>query len=97
MARTVLLDDHFAEVSIEDSGPGIPAGKEREIFEPFFTTKDAGMGVGLAIARTIVENNGGRIVAENRQPRGAIFRFTLPLSKPRRSHHLRTGTDDALR
>lgn len=96
VGRTALVEDHFAEVSIEDSGPGIPAGKEQQVFEPFFTTKDAGMGVGLSIARTIVENCGGRVVAENRRPRGALFRFTLPLSKPRRSHQARTGTDGAL-
>lgn len=92
VARTALLDDRFAEVSIEDSGPGLPPGKEREIFEPFFTTKEAGMGVGLSIARTIVENSGGKIVAANRDPRGAVFRFTLPLSKPKHSRHFRTGT-----
>ena len=92
VARTALQDDRFAEVSIEDSGPGLPAGKEQEIFEPFFTTKEAGMGVGLSIARTIVENSGGKIVAANREPRGAVFRFTLPLSKPKHSRHFRTGT-----
>jgi signal transduction histidine kinase len=92
VARTALLGDRFAEVSIEDSGPGLPAGKEQEIFEPFFTTKEAGMGVGLSIARTIVENSGGKIVAANREPRGAAFRFTLPLAKPKHSRHFRTGT-----
>jgi signal transduction histidine kinase len=92
VARTAVLDDRFAEVSIEDSGPGLPRGKEQEIFEPFFTTKEAGMGVGLSIARTIIENIGGKIVAANREPQGAVFRFTLPLSKPKHSHHFRTGT-----
>lgn len=79
VGRTAVRDQRFAEVSIEDSGPGIPAGKETQIFHPFFTTKDSGMGMGLSIARTIVEGYGGEITAANREQGGAIFRFTLPL------------------
>ena len=81
VGRTAVLDGRFAEVSIEDSGPGIPAGREKEIFQPFFTTKESGMGMGLSIARTIVENYGGQIGAENREQGGAVIRFTLPLLK----------------
>ena len=69
----------MAEISILDSGPGIPADKLGEVFEPFFTTKDQGMGMGLSIARTIVEAHGGRIWAENRAEGGAVFRISLPL------------------
>jgi signal transduction histidine kinase len=79
VGRTAVLNSRFAEVSIEDSGPGIPPGKEREVFRPFFTTKESGMGMGLSIARTIVENYGGQIAAENLAQGGAVFRFTLPL------------------
>jgi len=53
----------------------------KQIFEPFYTTKERGMGMGLAIARTIVEAHGGRIWAENHAGGGAIFRLTLPVSK----------------
>jgi signal transduction histidine kinase len=80
VVRTSLVNRALAEVSIEDSGPGIPPGKEKEIFEPFYTTKEAGMGMGLSISRTIIENHGGEIHAENRSTGGASFRFTLPLS-----------------
>jgi signal transduction histidine kinase len=79
IGRTLLAEGGFAEVSIEDSGPGIPTDKARQIFEPFFTTKTSGMGMGLSIARTIVERHGGRIWAENKKAGGAVFRFTLPL------------------
>jgi len=82
--RTSLVDESAAEVSIEDSGPGIPAEKVAQIFEPFFTTKDAGMGMGLSIARTIVANHRGRIWAANRREGGAVLRFTVPLARKER-------------
>lgn len=68
-----------AEIEIADNGHGIPDGKESEVFEPFFTTKLNGMGMGLSIARTILEVHDGRISAENRAGRGALFRIRLPL------------------
>ena len=70
-----------AEIEIADSGPGILAGKVSEIFEPFYTTKANGMGMGLSIARTIVEAHGGEISAQNRAGQGALFRVTLPLAR----------------
>ena len=70
--------EKFAELSVSDCGPGIPEDKIKEIFEPFFTSKAEGMGMGLSIARTIVEAHNGRIWAEN-EPGGATFRIKLPL------------------
>jgi signal transduction histidine kinase len=77
--QTSSLGDARAQVSVSDSGTGIPDHKLNEIFDTFYTTKDNGTGLGLSIARTIVETYGGRIWAENREEGGAIFRFTLPL------------------
>jgi signal transduction histidine kinase len=71
--------DEFAEVSVSDTGPGIPPAMTKEVFERFFTTKPHGMGMGLAIARTIVEAHNGRIWAENKVGGGATFNVRLPL------------------
>ncbi len=73
-------DRDLAEIEIVDNGPGIMAGKNDEIFEPFFTTKPNGMGMGLSIARTIVEAHDGQIFVENRAGQGAAFRIRLPLA-----------------
>ena len=80
IGHTALVDDAAAEVTIEDSGRGIPPDKAEQIFEPFFTSKADGMGMGLSIARTIVESHGGRIWTENRRGGGTIFRFSVPLA-----------------
>jgi C4-dicarboxylate-specific signal transduction histidine kinase len=72
---------NFAEISVSDAGPGIAPDKLKQIFEPFFTTKAQGMGIGLSIARTIVEAHNGQIFAENQTDGGAIFRMQLPLSQ----------------
>ncbi len=68
----------LAEVRVSDSGKGIPGESLTSIFDAFVTTKPQGTGLGLPIARTIVESYGGTIWAENRL-RGAVFCFTLPL------------------
>jgi two-component system, LuxR family, sensor kinase FixL len=68
------------EISVSDAGPGISADVLAQIFEPFFTTKPNGMGMGLAISRTIVEAHGGSLWAENNHSGGAAFRFTLPIA-----------------
>lgn len=73
--------ENRAEVSVSDTGPGIPPDKLEEIFAPFFSTKEEGMGLGLSIIRTIVEAHDGQIWAENRPGGGAVFRVRLPLAR----------------
>jgi signal transduction histidine kinase len=79
--RITLLNNASVEISIADSGPGIPLDKLTQVFEPFFTTKEHGMGMGLSISRTIVEAHGGKIWVENQSGGGAIFRVKLSLAK----------------
>jgi signal transduction histidine kinase len=69
----------FAELSVSDRGPGIPEDKLKEVFEPFYTSKAEGMGMGLSIARTIIETHNGLIWEKNRDHGGASFRIRLPL------------------
>jgi C4-dicarboxylate-specific signal transduction histidine kinase len=73
-------DGNSADLSVSDVGPGIPVEMLKDVFEPFFTTKPQGMGMGLSIARTIVEAHGGQLSAENRAGRGAVFRMRLALT-----------------
>ncbi|MEO5338401.1 MAG: ATP-binding protein [Magnetospirillum sp. WYHS-4] len=68
----------FIEVSVEDSGPGIPEDMRQRLFQPFATTKPDGMGLGLSIGRSIVEAHGGRLWADPERTGGAVFHFTLP-------------------
>ena len=70
---------NFAELSVSDRGPGIPEDKLKGVFEPFYTSKAEGMGMGLSIARTIIEAHHGLISAKNRDHGGASFRIRLPL------------------
>jgi PAS domain S-box-containing protein len=71
-----------AEIVVQDSGPGVPAEKLQAIFEPFYTTKPAGLGLGLAISRSIVEAHGGTLRAETCAPHGSLFRMSLPIRVP---------------
>ncbi len=84
--RRIVLQTRQAEgavrVAVRDQGPGVPGDKLSDIFETFYTTKPDGMGMGLAISRSIVEAHGGRIWAENNPDRGATFSFTLPACPP---------------
>ena len=65
-------------VSVRDSGPGFDETAPDRLFEAFYTTKENGMGIGLAVSRTIIQAHGGRLWAMPNAPRGAIFQFTLP-------------------
>ena len=70
-----------AEVAVGDTGPGIRPDLLHRLFDPFFSTKKEGMGLGLSIARSLVEAHGGTIRAENNREKGATFRFTLPTGR----------------
>jgi PAS domain S-box-containing protein len=65
-------------VTVRDSGAGLDEASMDRLFEPFFTTKAEGMGIGLAVSRTIIQSHGGELWAERNTPRGAIFAFTVP-------------------
>jgi two-component system sensor histidine kinase DctS len=86
----------WVRFSVIDAGPGIPADVAQRLFTPFFTTKPEGMGLGLSLCRTVIEQHGGAMDFENLPPRaadasadrlaragGTEFRFTLPLLAPR--------------
>jgi signal transduction histidine kinase/integral membrane sensor domain MASE1 len=76
--------DGAVQLSVSDTGTGFPDGSPERLFEPFYTTKLSGMGMGLAIARSIVTAHGGRIWARNNVGAGATFTLSLPLSGPPR-------------
>ncbi len=69
----------WLEFSVADLGPGIPPEIQQKLFTPFFTTKAEGMGLGLSMCRTVVEQHGGFLGFEANRPQGTIFRFTLPV------------------
>jgi two-component system sensor histidine kinase EvgS len=75
--RTYVHTDNGFTVSIIDNGPGIDDRLKEKLFDPFFTTKKAGLGIGLRICRSIIEEHGGRIWAENHPGGGTNFQFTL--------------------
>ena len=64
-----------------DSGPGIPEEDIKKIFKPFYTTKSDGMGMGLAITRSIIDAHKGQLSARNNKQGGTTFCFTLPVEK----------------
>lgn len=76
---TSRYDKYSAAITVTDTGPGIAAAYRRQIFDSFFSTKKEGMGLGLAIARTIVQAHGGEIWQEGTPAGGAVFKFTIPL------------------
>jgi len=73
------LEGEYVCVAVEDTGPGFAPGEEAKLFERFHTTKPEGMGMGLAIGKSIVEAHGGRIRAEARPNGGARFAFSIPV------------------
>jgi C4-dicarboxylate-specific signal transduction histidine kinase len=69
----------MVEIQVRDTGPGLTAAAAEKVFEPFYTTKSEGIGIGLALSRSIVDAHGGRLWADASSP-GAVFRLTLPIA-----------------
>ena len=72
------IESNAVVVAVRDSGPGLDSKSLNRLFEPFYTTKPQGMGMGLAICRSIIEAHGGRLWATANRDRGASFHFSLP-------------------
>jgi C4-dicarboxylate-specific signal transduction histidine kinase len=68
-------------ITVRDSGPGLAEGAFERAFEAFYTTKSGGLGMGLSICRSIIEDHGGRLWAAANKPKGAAFQFTVPISQ----------------
>jgi len=68
----------WVEFSVADQGSGIDSTVAEQLFTPFFTTKTEGMGLGLSLCRTVIEQHGGHLDHGPNQPAGTVFRFTLP-------------------
>ena len=72
------FDGESILLSVQDSGPGIPAEDRERIFDPFFTTKSGGMGLGLAISYSVIENHGGKLRLLKSDSEGSTFELTIP-------------------
>jgi two-component system sensor histidine kinase KdpD len=82
---SVVRDDSVLVFSVADHGPGLAPGEENKIFEKFYRgpgTRPGGLGLGLSIARQLIEAHGGEIVAQNRPTGGARFSIRLPIGEP---------------
>jgi signal transduction histidine kinase len=78
LITTSQTDPNEVCLGVQDTGPGLSAETLPRLFEPFYTTKPGGMGMGLAICRSIIEAHGGRLWATRCEPQGALFQFTIP-------------------
>lgn len=79
--RTSRTSEDTVEIAVEDKGVGLPKDESNKIFESFFTTKSDGLGIGLSMSRSIIEEHGGHIWAEPNVESGAVFKVSLPLGK----------------
>ncbi len=92
VVTTKAVGEAEVEISVADSGPGLPPPDPEVLFRPFTSSKPTGLGIGLSICRTIVEAHGGDLRAEPRPGGGAMFRFTVPAAQreainDERAHH----------
>ncbi len=79
--QTKFNAEDYIEISVTDSGCGLPKTMTEKLFTPFSTTKKNGTGIGLSISKSIIEEHGGHIYFSKNKPAGAIFHFTLPIHK----------------
>jgi signal transduction histidine kinase len=79
LISSVCFNDNAVRIAVSDNGPGIDAQAAQHLFDAFTTTKSDGMGMGLAISRSIIEAHGGRLWTETNNDFGATFQFTLPI------------------
>jgi signal transduction histidine kinase len=89
VVRTERAEDGDVRVAVRDAGVGFDAQEAKRLFEAFHTTKEGGMGIGLSISRSIVENHNGRLWADKNEGPGATFAFSIPASSGNglRRHH----------
>jgi PAS domain S-box-containing protein len=78
LISTARTESDVVLVRVADSGPGLDPQTLEHLFDPYYTTKPDGLGMGLAICRSIIDAHNGRVWASANQPRGAVFQFTLP-------------------
>ena len=88
-SRVLLISTSKVEsgsvlVMVSDTGPGLPQANPERLFEAFYTTKASGMGMGLSICRSIIQNHGGKLWATPNEPHGAIFSLMLPIGEKSR-------------
>ena len=77
VVTTSRVKEGMVEISVADTGPGLPEEVRKKLFQPFVTTKASGMGVGLSVCKAIVEAHRGRLWADDNPSGGTIFRFTV--------------------
>ena len=81
MGGQVLEDNRWIQLSIQDTGIGIPPEDMNKLFDPFFSTKEGGVGLGLSIAHRIIDQHRGKIQMESTPGQGTLFTLWLPISQ----------------
>ena len=86
LVSTSMPDENHIQLDVSDTGHGITADNLAQIFDPFFTTKSDGMGMGLAISRSIIDAHGGNLTARTNQEGGTTFSFSMRVDNTERNH-----------